>query len=193
VKTGEWEAVFEDWLAGKARISERLMLDIRVERQGKTIFETAAMNDAVISASGIAKTIRLRAMHGENTLARYRSDGLILATPTGSTAYCASAGGPLLDPEMDAMILNPICPFMLLQRPLVIPPDELITVNIEEHRSGVLLTIDGQVTEALESADKVLVTKHPHKARLLCADRAAFYRALHTKLAWAGQPADGEV
>ncbi|MDR3302208.1 MAG: NAD(+)/NADH kinase [Spirochaetaceae bacterium] len=182
----EWRTVFADFLERRVVISERIMLNVRVERAGKTVFDMAALNDAVISASGIAKTIRLEAVSRDNHLASYRSDGLIVATPTGSTAYCASAGGPILDPEMEALILNPICPFTLLHRPLVMPANELITVNIEkEQRSGVLLTIDGQVTEALESSDRVLLCKAESKARLLASDKKAFYRALHSKLAWA--------
>jgi NAD+ kinase len=120
-------------------------------------------------------------------LASYRSDGLIAATPTGSTAYCASAGGPILDPEMEAIILNPICPFTLIHRPLVLPARDIITVNIaKEQRSGVLLTIDGQITEPLDGGDFVHLSQSEHKARLIASDRQAFYRALHSKLAWTG-------
>jgi NAD+ kinase len=185
VHPNEWREVFAAWLEGKASVSGRVMLNVRVVRSGETVFDISALNDAVISASGIAKTIRLEAMSRDNHLAFYRSDGLIVATPTGSTAYCASAGGPILDPEMEALILNPICPFTLLHRPLVMPANELVTVKIEkEQRSGVLLTIDGQVTEALESSDCVLLRKAEHKVLLVASDKKAFYRALHSKLAW---------
>lgn len=181
-----WQAAFENWLAGGTEISERLMLNVAVERRGKRVFELSAQNDAVISASGIAKTIRLKASfasHAGADIASYRSDGLIAATPTGSTAYSASAAGPILDPEMEAIILNPVCPFTLCHRPLVLPAAEQIKIDIEqEQRSGVLLTIDGQVTEALENGDIVLVAAAPVKAKLVCSGRGAFYSALHTKL-----------
>jgi NAD+ kinase len=187
VHPSQWLEVFDRWQEGKAAISSRLMLDVRVERAQKQVFALTALNDAVISASGIAKTIKLTARSHEMHIGSYRSDGLIAATPTGSTAYCASAGGPILDPEIEAVILNPICPFTLFCRPLVFPSDETLTVKIEpEQRSGVLLTIDGQVTEALEPNDLVLIRKTDFKARLLASDRHTFYHALHTKLAMLG-------
>jgi NAD+ kinase len=189
IHPSDWRGVFDKWRVGEATISERIMLYVRVLRGGQTVFEAIALNDAVISASGIAKTITLDLLSADNYIAAYRSDGLIVATPTGSTAYCASAGGPILDPEMDALVLNPICPFTLLHRPLVLPANELITVNIgKAQRSGVLLTIDGQVTEALEPGDQVLLCRSRNKARLLASDKSAFYRALHTKLAWTPGP-----
>lgn len=183
IRPEEWQTVFANWREGSAFVSERVMLNVQVERQCKKVVELSALNDAVISASGIAKTIRLNAATEHTHLAAYRSDGLIAATPTGSTAYSASAGGPILDPEMEAIILNPVCPFLLFQRPLVVPADETIIINIEqEQRSGVLLTIDGQVTEALESGDRVLVRKASAKAKIIVADRGGFYSSIHSKL-----------
>ena len=181
VHPSEWREMFEKWREGALAFSERMMLDISVERGGTRVFSICALNDAVVSASGIAKTIRLRASSAEYNLARYRSDGLIAATPTGSSAYSASAGGPILDPEMEAFIINPICPFTLLHRPLVTPADEPIEVLVEqEQRSGVLLTIDGQVTEALENGDTVRIAKAPYKTKLLACDKNSFYQALHS-------------
>ncbi|GMO49122.1 MAG: NAD(+)/NADH kinase [Termitinemataceae bacterium] len=187
-----WETVFKLWQDNKHEISPRIMLDINVERGGKHVFNLAAFNDAVISASGIAKTIRLEAANNNMNLGSYRSDGLIVSTPTGSTAYCASAGGPILDPEMEAIILNPICPFTLLYRPLVLPASETLTVKVvPDQRSGVLLTVDGQVTEALEPKDLIHISKTSYKAMLLGSDRNAFYKALHTKLAMLGEKQGG--
>jgi NAD+ kinase len=196
ISKDEWKAAYNDWKAGKASISERIMLSVNVLRHTesgvKSVFEAVALNDAVISASGIAKTIKLNVSSGDKHIAYYRSDGLIVATPTGSTAYCASAGGPILDPEMEALVVNPICPFTLLHRPLVLPGGEHIAVNIDkEQSSGVLLTIDGQVTESLEGNDKVLLCKSPYKAALIASGRHAFYRALHTKLHWMNGPEIG--
>lgn len=195
--------VFRDWREGKAAVSPRLMLLVNVERGGKNIFSKSCLNDAVISADGIAKTIRLDAALAENEtssiksgaaeaaldggleLASYRSDGLIIATPTGSTAYSASAGGPILDPETEALILTPICPFTLLHRPLVIPAGNTLAVSIPgEQRSNIILTIDGQVMMALEPGDRILARQAPFKAHLIASGRTAFYKSLHTKLAW---------
>ncbi|MDR0540136.1 MAG: NAD(+)/NADH kinase [Spirochaetaceae bacterium] len=188
--------VFSAWLAGEsagnyaAMESQRLMLEVRIERGGKIIFTGSCLNDAVVSADGIAKTIRLDAsivQHNNEKLelASYRSDGLILATPTGSTAYSASAGGPILDPETEDLIVTPVCPFTLLHRPLVIPTGSTLNVSIpHEQRTGIILTVDGQITRLLEPDDNILIRKAAFKARLVASDRKAFYRALHTKLAW---------
>jgi NAD+ kinase len=196
VKTSEWQAVFDQWLLGRARISKRFMLDVDLERRGKKIFSGTCLNDVVICASGIAKLIRLKVysetggIPGRLDLGSYRADGLIIATPTGSTAYSMAAGGPMLDPEMKAIILNPICPFTLSSRPFVLPPEDAVIVEVEkEQRSGVLLTVDGQETEALEGGDRVTLRRASHAALLIASDREAFYRALRTKLSWSG---DGE-
>jgi NAD+ kinase len=120
-------------------------------------------------------------------MGRYHSDGLIVATPTGSTAYSVASGGPILEPEMDAIIINPICPFTLSNRPIVLPSRETVIVEVEEEqRSGVLLTVDGQVTEPLEPGDRIYLRQASFKALLVASGRLAFYNALRTKLAWSG-------
>ncbi|MDR1899449.1 MAG: NAD(+)/NADH kinase [Treponema sp.] len=187
VSPGEWEAVYDAWLAGTIVPSRRFMLEAAVERQGRRIFVDSCLNDVVISASGIAKLIRLQVKSDYVSLGEYRSDGLIIATPTGSTGYSAAAGGPILDPEIEAIIVNPICPFTLSNRPIVLPPDEAVTITVErEQRSGVLLTVDGQVTEALEPGDCICIRKASHYAELVASDRNAFYKALRSKLNWLG-------
>ncbi|GHV28279.1 NAD kinase [Spirochaetia bacterium] len=201
----EWVQVFDSWIRGEAVLSRRLMLDIRVERQGKTITRETCLNDAVISALGIARLIGLgveSVVEGdggadgiyENTirankirLGHYRSDGLIVATPTGSTAYSVAAGGPILDPELAAVIINPVCPFTLSNRPMVVPAHETVIVELEsEQRSGIILTIDGQVAESLEPRDRIYIRRSPRDALLIASDREGFYNALRTKLNWSG-------
>jgi NAD+ kinase len=185
VQGGEWLSVYEKWEGGRAPLSERAMLELKVERQGRTIINAACLNDTVISASGIAKLIQLYVSGKTIRPGHYRSDGLIVATPTGSTAYAAAAGGPILDPEMEAVIINPICSFSLSARPMVVPMDETISVEIEkEQRSGVLLTVDGQIVEPLEPEDVVYLRKAPYKTCLVASDREVFYRVLRTKLNW---------
>jgi NAD+ kinase len=205
VPPGDWALVLDKWTAGTADISRRLMLEVDVDRRGKIVKRGVCLNDVVISASGIAKLIRLQVLseippaRGLIRLGRYRSDGLIAATPTGSTAYSMAAGGPILDPEMEALIINPVCPFTLSHRPLVLPARDTVILEVErEQRSGVLLTIDGQVTEALEPGDRIFLRQAPYQALLVFSDRNAFYKALRTKLNWsgtysgaAGEPAGG--
>lgn len=195
VHPDEWVQVFNGWMEGKIGISRRFMLEVTVEREGRTIARGSCLNDTVISASGIAKIIRLK-VESETMvpreymrLGKYRSDGLIVATPTGSTAYSVSAGGPILDPEMEALIINPVCPFTLSNRPIVVPAREAVIVEVEaEQRSGVLLTLDGQVTEPLEPGDRVYIKQAPYEAQLIASDRSGFYKALRTKLSWSGGP-----
>jgi NAD+ kinase len=198
VQPDNWKMVLEQWEAGSALVSRRFMLEVAVERQGKQMALGPCLNDVVISALGIAKIIRLSVesvvpppgdgQGGEFLrLGEYRSDGLIIATPTGSTAYSVASGGPILEPEMEAIIINPICPFTLSNRPIVLSPREMVIVTVEEEqRSGVLLTIDGQVTEALEPGDRIHVREAPFSAMLVASGRRAFYEALRTKLAWSG-------
>ncbi|MDR1108312.1 MAG: NAD(+)/NADH kinase [Spirochaetaceae bacterium] len=195
VHPNEWKEVFDRWLGGDVPISRRLMLEITVERRGEIVARSACLNDAVISASGIAKLIRLQ-VASETVFPRdhirmgyFRSDGLIVATPTGSTAYSVAAGGPILDPEIEAVIINPICPFTLSNRPMVVPAHKAITVEVEEEqRSGVLLTVDGQITEPLEPNDRIFIQKAPYQVVLIASDREVFYRVLRSKLNWSGGP-----
>jgi NAD+ kinase len=189
VQREEWRAVYDEWIAEKIGVSARVMLDVSIDRGGRRLAGHTCLNDVVVAASGIAKIIRLDVGTESVRFGRYRADGLIVATPTGSTAYSVAAGGPILDPEMDAMILNPICPFTLSNRPIVIPSHETVIVQVEEEqRSEVLLTVDGQIVVSLEPGDRIAVRRAERKALLVASDRELFYRVLRTKLNWSGGP-----
>jgi NAD+ kinase len=195
VRPNEWTQALDAWLRGEAALSRRLMLEVQVERRGKIILEETCLNEAVISALRLGKLIRLKvatfseykANAAPVLLGRYRSDGLIVATPTGSTAYSAAAGGPILDPELAAMIINPISPFTLSNRPVVVPADETVLVEMdEEQQSGLILTLDGQVTESLQLFDRIVIRRSPTDTLLIASDRDDFYNALRAKLNWSG-------
>ena len=193
VQPQEWLEVFKQCLEGNALFSRRLMLDINVERSCRVVFGECCLNDVVFSAEGISAIINLHLSCSEKgskeliRLGSYHSDGLIVSTPTGSTAYSAAAGGPIVDPELEAMILNPICPFTLIHRPMVLPAVETIMVEVdEEQRSAIMLTIDGQVNGKLERGDRIYLKKAPFYCLLVASGRRGFYQALRTKLAWAG-------
>jgi len=193
VNPSGWKDAFTRWQEGKARISRRLMLELNVERDNKILFRGSCLNDVVISYSGIAKIIRLRVSYIETgqtdliNLGQYRSDGLIISTPTGSTAYSMAAGGPIIDPEMEALILNPICPFTLSNRPMALPAEDTVLVEVERgQRSGVILTVDGQVTEKLKGGDKIYLKKTPYQCLLIESGKKNFYQALKTKFGWTG-------
>ncbi|MDP3178417.1 MAG: NAD(+)/NADH kinase, partial [Spirochaetaceae bacterium] len=125
----DWRSSLDSWIAGDLPISARLMLSVETWRDEKLAATHIALNDAVISAQGIAKVIGLGVRVGGSLLGRYRSDGIIVATPTGSTAYNLAAGGPVLHPEMEAIAINPICPFTLSNRPLVVGAGETIEIH----------------------------------------------------------------
>jgi NAD+ kinase len=188
VNKKDWLDVFLKWEKGEITPTRRCMLDISVERDSKIIKNSVCLNDAVISYTEIAKLIRLDAhINSDTSLGSYRCDGLIISTPTGSTAYSMAAGGPILDPEMEAMILNPICPFALSNRPFVLPSRQTLTITVaDEQRSGVLLTIDGQDTFPLECKDKIYIKQASYGAELIFNGRSIYYQALRTKLFWSG-------
>lgn len=185
----QWEQVFHQWMDGLIPVSRRLMLKVELWRGGVMQDTRYCLNDAVVSASGIAKIIRLDVSTDTTDLGPFRADGLIIATPTGSTAYSVAAGGPILDPELEAFIINPICPFTLSNRPMVIPAHERIVVDVESgQRSNVLLTVDGQEVIQLSEGDRLILQKAPFQAKIIASDRKVFYKVLRTKLNWSGGP-----
>jgi NAD+ kinase len=189
VSKDEWRETFEEYADGKLGLSRRLMLKSKVIRDGETVAEHHCLNDSVISAYGISKMIRLSVKLNDTPLGQYRADGVILSTPTGSTAYSAAAGGPLLDPEMEAVLINPICPFSLSNRPLVVQGNKTVTITVEpEQRAEVILTVDGQMMFPLKPLDTVLFEKADEKALIISSDKRNFYEILRSKLKWSGGP-----
>ena len=192
IGVGEWPEAISKWARGELTVSERLMLAVEARRGGELMASYLAMNDATVSAQGIAKLIGFGIRLGASSSLRYRADGVIVATPTGSTAYNLAAGGPVVHPEMDAMIVNPVNPFTLSNRPLVVPGTEAVEIIMEEgRRTGAMLTIDGQETFTLMPGDSIRISGAPRKARICVAEGFAFYELLRSKLAWSGGPTAG--
>jgi NAD+ kinase len=170
-------------LAGRMAIDERMLLAARLVRAGATLGEFAALNDVVITKSAMSRIINLRvAVEGQYATA-YRADGLIISTPTGSTAYCLSAGGPILFPTMDAVVLVPIASHTLTNRPIVLPGTQRIEVTLMTDQD-VMLTVDGQVGVHLREHDTVQVEKAAARVRLLRFPRTDFFTVLRSKLKW---------
>ena len=189
VSKSELSDTLEKVLQGTLGVSERLMLSVEVQRQGTPSASFLGLNEAVIGIKGISRMIRLKIFMSDTYMGRYRADGVIVATPTGSTAYSMAAGGPILHPEMEAFILTPICPFTLSNRPMVVPANEILRVEVEEpQKVEAVLTIDGQESFLLQPRDCVLIRRAPSKARIVHTDRRSFYEVLRTKLNWAGEP-----
>lgn len=167
---------------GDYRVEERMTLDVSLIRNDKTIGVYNAINDAVVSKNALARMFTMEISINESVIDRYPADGLILATPTGSTAYSLSAGGPIVEPSMQAILLTPICAHNLFSRPMVVNPCETISVRVKQATSDITLTIDGQIGVDVKDNDQIVVAKserHIKFARLL--DRN-FYQILHEKL-----------
>jgi NAD+ kinase len=173
----------EAHLRGDLVIEERMMLSAAVTRQGERLAEHVALNDVVIMKSAMSRIIRLDVAVDRQFATGYRADGLIISTPTGSTAYCLSAGGPIVFPTMDAVVLTPICSHTLTNRPIVLPATQRIEVTLVADQD-VMLTLDGQVGFALMRDDTVEVVRAAARIRLLHLPERHFFSVLRTKLKW---------
>ncbi len=173
----------EAYLRDELVIEERMLLEARVYRQGERLGEYAALNDVVITKSAMSRIIRLEVAVDGDFATGYRADGLILSTPTGSTAYCLSAGGPIVFPTMDAVVLTPICSHTLTNRPIVLPATQRISITLLTDQD-VMLTLDGQVGFALKANDTVEVRRAAARTRLLRVPQKHFFSVLRTKLKW---------
>jgi len=170
-------------LEGRYRIDERMMVRTAVYRCGKRISSSTALNDVVIAKGPLARMLRLGTHVSGKYISTYSADGLIVATPTGSTAYSLSAGGPLVAPELKVIIITPICPHTLNARSLMISSSETVEVIVESDPGDVvMLTIDGQLGIPLEPGDKVSVEEAKFKAKLISIGAATFFDKLQTRL-----------
>jgi len=173
----------EALLAGGMAVEERMMLAVRVVRGGQPTGDYIALNDVVITKSAMSRIIDLAVSVDGRHATAYRADGLIISTPTGSTAYNLSAGGPILFPTMDAVVLTPIAPHTLSNRPIVLPGAQRIDVTLRVDQE-VMLTMDGQVGVPLRERDVVEVQKARARIRLMRFEQKDFFSVLRTKLKW---------
>ena len=174
----------KDILDGHFEIEERMRLQVLIQREGEEIFSQSVLNDVVISKGALARILDLKTSIDGHYLTHYRVDGLIVSTPTGSTAYNLSAGGPIVYPTTSAIILTPICPFALTNRPIILPPEATIQVELSELVEHVTLTCDGQVGCALDPADTILISVAPTPLRLIRTPSIHYFKILRTKLKW---------
>lgn len=172
---------------GKYGLQERMMLDCLIKRKGKKIKKLIALNDVVIGKGAYARIISLATYINNDYVITYSADGLVISTSTGSTAYSLSAGGPIVHPAIDSIILTPICPHTLSARPLIISENDEVKVILETEEEEVMVTIDGQEGFILEAQDEVSVKRSPHQAKLITFKESNFYVILREKLRWSGQ------
>jgi len=180
----ELYSTVEEVLGSKYQLSERMMLTAHIHRQGERIAEYSVLNDVVINKGALARIIEMEAYIDSEYVTTYRADGLIISTPTGSTAYSMAAGGPIIYPSLQALVLTPICPHTLTNRPLVIPNWAKIEVVLISEKEDVYLTLDGQVGFALRYRDVVEVKSAEHTIRLIKSSHRSYYEVLRTKLKW---------
>ncbi|HWR50378.1 MAG TPA: NAD(+)/NADH kinase [Bryobacteraceae bacterium] len=169
---------------GEHRIGRRSMIECRVVRDGREAVQYTALNDIVLTKSSIARMIDFDVRVDGRFVAAYKADGLIMSTPTGSTAYSLSAGGPIIFPQVSAFCLTPICPHMLTNRPVVVPDTSAVEVVNRAADGETYLTIDGQVGEPLLRSDTVVASRSAHVLQLVRPPRSTFFDVLRQKLKW---------
>lgn len=197
VSRGELYPAMVQVLAGKYRLEKRSLFDVELQRGEPKDSETGPLrfrvfNDAVITKSALARIIELTLRVDGHLVARFRADGLIISTPTGSTAYNLSAGGPILSPLLGMAVLTPICPHALSLRPIVVPDTGHIEVTLETPQEEVFLTLDGQEGTSLGWRDAVSITRSKVSVRLVKVSQRTFYDNLRGKLRWGGLHNGGE-
>ncbi|HEX5230407.1 MAG TPA: NAD(+)/NADH kinase [Bryobacteraceae bacterium] len=174
----------ERTLSGEQRVVPRRMLHGEVVRDGKTVATYEALNDIVISKTQIARMIDLETYVDGQFVSTFKADGLIVATPTGSTAYSLSAGGPILVPSVEAICITPVCPHMLTNRPVLVPDSSVIEIICKASHKELYLTIDGQVGEPLDQEDRVVCRRSQHQVHLIRPPKLLFFDVLREKLKW---------
>ena len=174
----------EETLAGRHAASERVLLHVEFHRNGRAEDAQLALNDAVINKGALARMIELELAIDGDFVCRYHADGLIVATPTGSTAYSLSAGGPIIHPTVEAFLITPICPHTLTDRPVVVRDSSRVEVTVKGDSEGVYLTIDGQTGIEMKSGDSIRVAKAGVRLKLITPPQKSYFEILRSKLKW---------
>ncbi|OGG46289.1 MAG: hypothetical protein A3F84_07920 [Candidatus Handelsmanbacteria bacterium RIFCSPLOWO2_12_FULL_64_10] len=176
----ELEGSLERLLKGDYRVEERMTLEGRVG-DGRPFF---ALNDVVIEKGACSRVVSIEAWMSDEQVSAFSGNGIVVATPVGSTGYSLSAGGPVVHPSLDAIILTPICPHSLSMRPLIVPGDQVVRVRVRADHSELMLASDGVTASPLKSGDEISVHRAAHKVKLINLKGLSFYELLSRKLAW---------
>jgi NAD+ kinase len=167
-------------------ISRRMRLDVQVARGEETLVSDTVLNDIVINRGALARLANIETYINDHYLTTFRADGLIVATPTGSTAYSLGAGGPVIPPDVPGIIITPICPFTLTNRPLIIPDSITIRLKLEKKATDIMLTFDGQEGIEITHKDTIKVRKSPHPLNMITLPGQHYFDVLKAKLRWSG-------
>jgi NAD+ kinase len=181
---GEVADVLGEILGGRYSVDRRMGLEVALVRAGRTVMRQTILNDVVINKSALARIIDLGVTIDRQFVSTYKADGLIVATPTGSTAYSLSAGGPIIHPNMEALLIAPICPHTLSMRPLVVPDRSRVEITLRTGDSEVYLTLDGQVGHPLRAKDRVRVQRSRLPILMVRSPRTTYFEVLRHKLHW---------
>jgi NAD+ kinase len=177
-------ATLDAWHTNRAEIEVREMMRAELRRDGKVFREWDALNDVVVSKGAIARMADFRVTIDQQFVASYRADGIIISTPTGSTAYNLAAAGPIVMPSVRAMVVTPLCPHLLTIRPIVVPGDLTISIDIEGVPNEIYLTVDGQEAVSLQLGDQLSCCRSPYSVRLLRLHPNGLFSVLRSKLKW---------
>jgi len=184
VRLADLYSTLESWCAGCHQLDARAMLRAELWRDGVAHSSYEALNEIVVSKGDIARMGEFAVELDGKRVARFRADGVIVSTPTGSTAYTLAANGPILTPDVDALVVTPICPHLLTLRPIVVRGDASLTVRVEGVPNQALLTVDGQQAFELRLADEVRCHRSIHTVNLVRISESGFFEALRSKLSW---------
>lgn len=177
-------SALETIFAGDYKVERRVMLSVELKRGAELVTKNRVLNDVVMNKSALARIIEIETYLNEQFVNSFRADGLIVSTPTGSTAYNLSAGGPVIYPSMSAIVITPICPFTLSNRPIVVPDDSVIEVRLMTENEDVALTLDGQVGFPLQAGDRVVIRKSDTTFNLVQPASRNYFDLLRDKLRW---------
>jgi NAD+ kinase len=186
INLNELYSAFEVILSGNYQTETRMMLDVELNNETPT--DRTVLNDVVINRGNLSRIIQLETTVDDRYLTTFKADGLIISTPTGSTAYSLSAGGPIVFPQQDAIIVNPICPHTLTNRPIILPEGSTVKVVLWTKERGATLTLDGQVSFTLRSGDLMTIKKSQYVTTLVSSPHRDYLEILRTKLGWGMLP-----
>lgn len=181
------ETVIKDAAENKLNVKRRMKLTSSIYEDDKIVFEEESLNEVVINKGAPSRMLELIIMIDGGFVTKYRSDGLIISTPTGSTGYTISAGGPIVHPDLDNIILSPICPHSLNMRPIVIPHKSLVEVHVETQNAESFVTFDGQIVKPFKSSHRIVIKKSPVYASFAVKRDRDYYSVLRKKLGWGGE------
>lgn len=188
VNLNETYVALELILKGDFLTEKRMMLDVKIRRGKKIIGSGIVLNDVVINRGNLSRIVELETVINNQYLTTYKSDGLIISTPTGSTAYSLSAGGPIVFPGKDLIIINPICPHTLTNRPIIFPENSDLQITLWSKESGATVTLDGQESYRISSGDVMTIRKSKHYTRLVLSPHRSYGEILRSKLGWGSLP-----